>query len=104
RARSVGAAGGNAGFAISFSFAGGETSAGALSVGLGGSAGKGGEGGLVTVDSGGAISTSGDFSTGLITQSLGGGGGNGGFAISFAGSGAGVASASAAIGVGGSGG
>ncbi|MDY6923439.1 MAG: autotransporter outer membrane beta-barrel domain-containing protein [Pseudomonadota bacterium] len=103
-AQSVGGGGGNGGFATAFSFAAGETAAAAFSVGVGGSGGTGGQGGLVEVGSGGAIETRGDFSTGFITQSVGGGGGNGGFSVSFAGSGAGVASAAAAVGVGGSGG
>ncbi|HYD28092.1 autotransporter outer membrane beta-barrel domain-containing protein [Brevundimonas sp.] len=103
-AQSVGGGGGNGGFAVSFSFAAGETAAAAFSVGVGGSAGDGGAGGLVEIDSGGAILTSGQFSTGLLAQSVGGGGGNGGFAVSVAGSGAGAASASVSVGVGGSGG
>ncbi|MFN3815111.1 hypothetical protein [Brevundimonas sp.] len=103
-AQSVGGGGGNGGFATAFSFAAGETAAAAFSVGVGGSGGTGGQGGLVQINSGGAIETRGDFSTGFLTQSVGGGGGNGGFAVSFAGSGAGVASAAAAVGVGGSGG
>ncbi|MFN3931270.1 MAG: hypothetical protein ACK4JY_05910 [Brevundimonas sp.] len=103
-AQSVGGGGGNGGFATAFSFAIGETAAAAFSVGLGGSGGTGGQGGLVEVSSGGAIETRGDFSTGFLTQSVGGGGGNGGFSVAFAGSGAGVASAAAAVGVGGSGG
>ncbi|HYC98208.1 autotransporter outer membrane beta-barrel domain-containing protein [Brevundimonas sp.] len=103
-AQSVGGGGGNGGFAMSFSFAAGETAAAAFGVGVGGSGGSGGAGGLVSVHSGGAIQTSGDFSTGFLTQSVGGGGGNGGFSVAFAGSGAGVASASVAASVGGSGG
>ncbi|KQW78785.1 autotransporter outer membrane beta-barrel domain-containing protein [Brevundimonas sp. Root1279] len=103
-AQSVGGGGGNGGFAMSFSFAAGETAAAAFGVSVGGSGGNGGVGGTVDVDSGGAIQTTGDFSTGFLTQSVGGGGGNGGFSIAFTGSGAGVASASASVGVGGSGG
>ncbi|MBB4082090.1 hypothetical protein GGR12_000929 [Brevundimonas lenta] len=103
-AQSVGGGGGNGGFAMSFSFAAGETAAAAFGVAVGGSGGTGGAGGAVTVNSGGSIQTTGDFSTGFLTQSVGGGGGNGGFAVAFSGSGAGVASAAASVGVGGSGG
>src|SRR5690606_19172925 len=70
-AQAVGGGGGNGGYALSFAFAGGETAAGALSVGVGGSGGLGGEGGEVTIDSGGQIVTEGDFSTGLLAQSVG---------------------------------
>jgi len=103
-AQSVGGGGGSGGFALSFSFAAGETAAAAFSVALGGKGGDGGLGGTVDIDSGGAIVTEGDFSTGLVAQSVGGGGGNGGFTVAFAGAAAGAASASAAVGVGGSGG
>jgi hypothetical protein len=111
-AQSVGGGGGSGGFATSFSFAAGETAAAAFSVGVGGSGGSGGLGGAVTINSGGKIITGaragnerfGDFSTGLVAQSVGGGGGNGGFSISVAGSGAGAASGSVAVGVGGRGG
>ena len=103
-AQSVGGGGGNGGFAASFSFAAGETAAAAFGVAVGGSGGDGGIGGTVNMDSGGAIRTEGDFSSGLIAQSVGGGGGNGGFTVAFAGAGAGGASVSAAVGVGGSGG
>ncbi|MGY6531801.1 hypothetical protein [Glycocaulis sp.] len=103
-AQSVGGGGGSGGFAGAFAFSGGETAAGAFSLALGGSGGTGGAGGTVILDSGGQIITEGDFSTGLVAQSVGGGGGSGGFAISVAGSGAGAGSGAVAAGVGGSGG
>ncbi|NWO67826.1 hypothetical protein GY966_23405, partial [Escherichia coli] len=63
----------------------------------------GGNGGLVEVHSGGAIQTGGDFSTGLLTQSVGGGGGNGGFNVSAAIAAGGGGAVSFAVGIGGSG-
>jgi hypothetical protein len=89
-AQSVGGGGGNGGFAIS----------GAVSLdkdvssnAVGGAGGPGNSAGLVTVDSGGIITTgsavfvnsvfnhatSGAGSVGILAQSIGGGGGNGGF-------------------------
>ncbi len=103
-AQSVGGGGGNGGYAVAVAFAVGETAAASLSVGIGGEGGLGGNGGTVQMNSGGAITTLDDFSTGLIAQSVGGGGGNGGFSVSVSGAAAGVASASVAVGIGGSGG
>jgi hypothetical protein len=77
-AQSVGGGGGNGGFAIGA----GLSESGGASNTVGGSAGGGGIGQLVRVDNFGAIMTSGDFSHGIIAQSIGGGGGNGGFAVS----------------------
>ena len=103
-AQSVGGGGGSGGFAVSMAFSGGETVAGAFAVGLGGTGGDGGLGGVVEVNSGGAIQTDGQYSTGLVAQSVGGGGGTGGFSVAITGSGAGAASAAVSVGVGGSGG
>ncbi|MBR9824543.1 MAG: hypothetical protein GYB36_01925 [Alphaproteobacteria bacterium] len=103
-AQSVGGGGGNGGFATSFSFAVGETAAAAFSVAVGGSGGDGGQGGTVNMNSGGAIRTEGNFSTGLVAQSVGGGGGNGGFTVSIAAAAGGGIGASVGVGVGGSGG
>jgi len=103
-AQSVGGGGGNGGFAASFSFAVGETAAAAFSVAVGGSGGSGGAGGTVNMDSGGDIITDGEFSTGLVAQSVGGGGGNGGFTVSIAAAAGGGVGASVGVGVGGSGG
>ena len=103
-AQSVGGGGGAGGFAIAMAFSGGETVSGAFAVSLGGEGGNGGVGGLVDVNSGGAIQTDGQFSTGLVAQSVGGGGGTGGFSVAVTGSGAGAVSGSVSVGVGGSGG
>ncbi|MBS0295134.1 MAG: autotransporter outer membrane beta-barrel domain-containing protein [Proteobacteria bacterium] len=102
-AQSVGGGGGSGGFAVSVAAAGGAAGAGTIGVGIGGSGSGGGDGGTVTVNSGGAITTEGEFSTGLVAQSLGGGGGNGGFAVTVSGSGSGGGSISLGVGVGGSG-
>jgi len=109
--QSVGGGGGNGGYAVSAAVAGGPA-AGALSVGVGGSAGDGGMGGKVnfgsfTDDSEAmkvSVLTTGDRSPGLIAQSVGGGGGNGGFSIAASASGAPIAAGAISIGVGGSGG
>ena len=52
-----------------------------LFVAVGGQGGQGGSGGNIsaTLQPGSMFSTSGDFSSGMILQSIGGGGGNGGF-------------------------
>ncbi len=50
---------------------------------MGGDGGSGGDAGQVTVDnSGSLITTAGDFSPGIVAQSVGGGGGNAGYNIS----------------------
>lgn len=49
-----------------------------LSIGLGATGGKGGDGQSVYAWNGGTVSTSGDSSSGLVVQSIGGGGGIGG--------------------------
>ncbi|UOM33389.1 autotransporter outer membrane beta-barrel domain-containing protein [Acuticoccus sp. I52.16.1] len=51
---------------------------------FGGDGGKGGNGDAVTVANAGAIETSGDNSTGILMQSIGGGGGNGSSSFSTA--------------------
>ena len=49
---------------------------------MGGDGGSGGDAGQVTVDnSGSLITTAGDFSPGIVAQSVGGGGGSGGGSI-----------------------
>ncbi|MBN9060676.1 MAG: hypothetical protein J0H21_16070, partial [Rhizobiales bacterium] len=57
----------------------------------GGSGGNGGNGGIVHVVNGGSITTTGDYSQGILAQTIGGGGGDGGsnFGL-FAGSGSGA--------------
>ncbi|WP_108859959.1 autotransporter outer membrane beta-barrel domain-containing protein [Ruegeria sp. Alg231-54] len=65
-AQSIGGSGGSAG------------TSGNLLVSLIGGADNGGNGGTVTVSHAGAIETQGDFSRGIVAQSIGGGGGSGG--------------------------
>jgi len=81
-AQSVGGGGGSGGFSIAVSFSAGPT--GAFS--LGGSGGLGGNASTVNVGSaanptGGQIITTGNHSSGILAQSVGGGGGNGGFSV-----------------------
>ncbi|TPW28096.1 autotransporter outer membrane beta-barrel domain-containing protein, partial [Martelella alba] len=45
---------------------------------IGGTGGSGGEGGFAYAHNLGTVTTSGDFATGILVQSIGGGGGNGG--------------------------
>jgi len=102
--QSVGGGGGAGGFAVAGALSAGIGFSGSVAVGLGGAGGKGGLGGTVLMDSGGSIITGGDFSTGLLAQSVGGGGGAGGFSVA-----AGVAASETAalaitVGIGGSGG
>ena len=67
-AQSIGGGGGNGG------------GSGGL-VSIGGNGGKGGDGAAVTVTNSATIRTSGNFSDGLLAQSIGGGGGNGGLSL-----------------------
>ncbi|WP_409413325.1 hypothetical protein [Altererythrobacter sp. MF3-039] len=103
-AQSVGGGGGNGGNAVSISGSLGAGGSASVSVGVGGSGGSGGDGGLVNIDSGGFIGTTGDFSHGLFAQSVGGGGGNGGFSVSAALAVSDGVAVSIPVGVGGSGG
>ena len=103
-AESVGGGGGNGGFSIAFSGAAAGPGAAAFAASVGGSGGSGGAGGTVTMRAGGSITTAGDFSTGLVAQSVGGGGGNGGFSISVAAAGSGGGSGAVSASVGGFGG
>ncbi|MEO1192423.1 MAG: hypothetical protein AAFY02_11745 [Pseudomonadota bacterium] len=70
-----------------------------LNLGIGGSGGAAGDGGAVSVDNFGALSTTGDVAFGLFAQSIGAGGGNGGEATV-----AGGRLVNGSIGVGGNGG
>lgn len=113
--QSIGGGGGNANYSVGIAASGGPVS-GSLAVGLGGSGGSGGTGGEVrvgTVDGGGnltapgvsgAVVTTGDRSTGILFQSVGGGGGNSGLAVGGTGGGTLFFSGSLHIGVGGTGG
>jgi hypothetical protein len=102
--QSIGGGGGAGGFAVAGTISAGLGFSGSVSVGLGGAGGDGGAGGTVEMDSGGSITTEGNFSSGLIAQSIGGGGGAGGFSIAAALSGSDTAAVSVAVGIGGSGG
>lgn len=101
--QSIGGGGGNGGFNVSVAASGAGTGSGTLSVGLGGAGDSGGNGGEVVASTSGDITTQGDFSGGVLAQSVGGGGGNGGFDVAVSGSGAGTGSGAVAIGLGGSG-
>ncbi|WP_297801945.1 autotransporter outer membrane beta-barrel domain-containing protein [uncultured Brevundimonas sp.] len=101
-AQSIGGGGGNGGFNVAGGIAGG-VGAGAINVGLGGTGGAGGQGSTVDATSNGLIYTSGDFSFGMIAQSIGGGGGAGGFNVAGGISG-GVGAGSISVGLGGNGG
>ncbi|MEC9290820.1 MAG: hypothetical protein VX730_00280 [Pseudomonadota bacterium] len=76
-AQSIGGGGGNGGFSLSGSFS--TKASGSFS--MGGSAGAGGNANNVTLNNYGNVTTHGDNSHALISQSIGGGGGNGGFAL-----------------------
>ena len=73
-AQSVGGGGGRGGDATSTSLA--------STVTIGGNGGTGGDGGLATAVNYGLISTSGEHSAGIFSQSVGGGGGSAGGALS----------------------
>ncbi len=81
-AQSVGGGGGDGGFAISASVG----LYGNVSLAFGGSGASGGDAKAVYVAANGSIKTLGNFSSGIVAESIGGGGGNGGFAISVSGS------------------
>ncbi|AXY57413.1 hypothetical protein CDG60_13070 [Acinetobacter chinensis] len=104
-AQSLGGSGGNGGFAVS----GGAAIGGTVSVGLGGSGAIGGKAGAVSVKAGTKkneqiTKTSGESSTGVLAQSLGGDGGNGGFSIAAGASANLYPSASVGVSLGGKGG
>ncbi|MEQ5787557.1 autotransporter outer membrane beta-barrel domain-containing protein [Erythrobacter sp. NFXS35] len=101
-AQSVGGGGGNGGGAVSVSLAGGPV-AGSVAVGVGGKGGAGGNGGVVDLDIGGFIGTTGLLSHGILAQSVGGGGGNGGFSVTVAGAAAAGPAVAIPVGVGGAG-
>jgi hypothetical protein len=103
-AQSVGGGGGSGGGAVSVSLSGSLSGSVSISAAVGGQAGAASNGGDVTLDSGGAIITSGAFSNGLQVQSVGGGGGSGGWAVSVSGAGAGGGTVSVGLGIGGAGG
>jgi len=77
QAQSIGGGGGSGGFSVSAAVATSDAS-----ISIGGSGGGTGNGGNVTINNtGDAITTLGDRSTGILAQSIGGGGGSGGFSV-----------------------
>jgi outer membrane autotransporter protein len=94
-AQSIGGGGGNGSTALAGSGGPGLS----VAVSIGGKGGVAGDGKSVNIDNAATITTSGDLSAGIFTQSIGGGGGNGGFAGSLA-----VGGSSASVSLGGSGG
>jgi hypothetical protein len=103
--QSVGGGGGNGGSSIAGTISGSAGGAGAISVGVGGSAGTGSTGGSVSAATrSGKITTGGEFSSGIIAQSIGGGGGNGGLTVAAAAAGGGLGAGNITVGVGGAGG
>ena len=77
-AQSVGGGGGDGGFSISVA---GSMGGLALPLSFGGSAGTGGDGGLVFLTNSATIITHSNDAHGIMAQSVGGGGGSGGFSI-----------------------
>lgn len=75
-AQSVGGSGGKGGNATNIAISVDATFSGKVAVG--GDAGSGGTGNTVTAGNTGSIHTRGDFSSGVLAQSVGGGGGTGG--------------------------
>ena len=99
-AQSVGGGGGNGGFAVAAALAGGKVGVSG-SVAVGGAGAGAGDGDKVTVNNAATISTTGDRSSGVHAQSVGGGGGSGGWSGSIAGAG-GIVGGAIAVSVGGS--
>ena len=103
-AQSIGGGGGAGGMSIAGSVSGSGKGAGSVTVGLGGSGGVGGDAGTVQADVSGFIGTEGDYSGGVLAQSVGGGGGSGGMNVSVGVSGSGEGSGNVVVGIGGAGG
>ncbi len=102
--QSLGGGGGAGGMSISGAVAMAKTGAGAVGIGLGGVGGGGGDAADVKGTYTGYVQTTGDNSSGIITQSLGGGGGNGGLNITGTITASKEGSGSIAVGLGGFGG
>ncbi|WP_217677245.1 autotransporter outer membrane beta-barrel domain-containing protein [Falsochrobactrum tianjinense] len=100
--QSIGGGGGNGGLAVAASGGGSLIFSGNISIGVGGGGGVGGTGGRVRIYTDADITTLGNSSAALLTQSIGGGGGNGGGSITAGVAGSGDSAASINIGVGGS--
>ncbi len=80
-AQSTGNGGGTVGTTVSVAVSVPLPESAGASVALGGSGGAGGDGGMVTVDSTGNLSTEGENAHGILAQSTGGGGGLGGMTL-----------------------
>ncbi|MBC2886317.1 autotransporter outer membrane beta-barrel domain-containing protein [Ochrobactrum sp. CM-21-5] len=103
-AQSIGGGGGNGGGSITAGVAASGGGAGTISAGVGGSGAGGGNGGTVNlITAADLIRTTGQFSTAIVAQSVGGGGGNGGYTIAAAAVGAGAGTGAVNVGIGGSG-
>ncbi len=81
-AQSLGGGGGNGGLSVagSFNFAS-SNNVPSITASVGGTGGAGGAGNNVSVTRTGATTTVGDYSFGILAQSIGGGGGNGGLSV-----------------------
>ncbi len=102
--QSVGGGGGNGGFSISTAISGAGKGSAAGAISLGGSGADGGYAGKVISSYTGDITTVGQYSTGIVSQSVGGGGGNGGISAASTFSAAKNGTFAASFGMGGSGG
>ncbi len=102
--QAVGGRGGTGGFTVAGAVSAGGAASASAAVGVGGDGGGAGNGGEVRATLTGNLETTGDRSTGLVAQSIGGAGGNGGFNISGVVSGSGSGTGGVAVGVGGAGG
>ncbi len=80
-AQSIGGGGGNGGYGVGEDVSTDVNGGAAAVMALGGTGGASGAGGTVTVDHYGEITTAGNFSYGILGQSVGGGGGAGGLSI-----------------------
>jgi len=80
-AQSVGGGGGNGGLNVTGSLSGSKSGSASIGVGIGGFGESGGDGAIVRNTYTGGLLTTGNESTGLVAQSLGGGGGNGGINV-----------------------
>src|SRR5262249_35772143 len=81
-AQSLGGGGGNGGLSVAgvFNFSS-KNNTPSITASVGGLGGAGGFAADVTVTRNGATTTVGDFSDGIVAQSIGGGGGNGGLSV-----------------------
>ena len=102
-AQSVGGGGGNGGGSVAAGIAGSGGVSASINAGVGGSGAAGATGGQVDLIAGGPqIRTFGQFSSGVVAQSVGGGGGNGGYAVGAGVAGSGGLAGAVNVGVGGS--